>query len=70
MAEYLFVPIRNGRTLTDSQGKPRMYKSASVAVQILEIKKQEWDEIKVYVVDDVVSREDFEKKVRSNGKVY
>ena len=62
-SEYLFIPTKNGRWLRDSQGKPRMYKSAGMAVTML--KNHEWDEIQIYKVDDELSREDFEKAVQS-----
>lgn len=65
--EYILIPTKNGGWLRDSQGNPRMFNSASLAIQILEIEKQEWDEIKIYKIDDDVSREDFEKKVMSDG---
>ena len=58
-SKFLYVPIKNGYWLRDSQGKPRMYKSISSAIQNL--KKQNYDYIHIYVIDDEVSREEFEK---------
>lgn len=58
-SNFLYVPIKNGYWLRDSQGKPRMYKSVSSAIQNL--KKQNYDYIHIYVIDDEVSREEFEK---------
>lgn len=58
-SDFLYFPTKNGKWLEDSQGKPRMYKSATMALKNL--KKQEYDHIQIYIVDDVVSREDFEK---------
>jgi hypothetical protein len=60
-SDYLYFPIRNGKWLQDSQGKPRVYKSVSQALKNL--KKQEYDHIQIYVVDDVLSREEFESEV-------
>ena len=57
-SEYLYFPIKNGKWLRDSQGKPRVYKSARLALRNLE--KFEYDSIQIYAVDDVVSREEFE----------
>lgn len=60
-SDYLFFPTKNGEWLRDSQGKPRVYKSAKTAINNL--KNQQYDHIQIYVVDDVVSREEFEKAV-------
>ena len=61
-SNILYFPIRNGRWLQDSQGKPRVYKSVSQAVKNL--KKHEYDHIQIYTIDDVLSREEFEKAVK------
>ena len=58
-SDFLYFPTKNGNWLQDSQGKPRMYKSAKTALKNLE--KQEYDHIQIYCIDDVVSKEDFEK---------
>ena len=58
-SNFIYVPIKNGYWLRDSQGKPRMYKSASAAKQNL--KNQNYDFIHIYVIDDEVSREEFEE---------
>ena len=34
-SNFLYVPIKNGYWLRDSQGKPRMYKRVSSAIQNL-----------------------------------
>lgn len=65
-SDFLYFPIRNGEWLRDSQGKPRVYKSAKAAYNNL--KKQQYDAILVYAVDDIVIREEFEKAVRNNDK--
>lgn len=57
-SENLYFPTKNGEWLRDSQGKPRVYKSAMSAVKNL--KNQDYDSMQIYTVDDVVSREDFE----------
>jgi hypothetical protein len=59
-SEYLFIPVRNGRWLRDSQGKPRMYKSRKQAIENL--KNHDYDYIHIYVIDDEISREVFEKE--------
>ena len=62
-SEYLFFPTKDGKWLQDSQGKPRVYKSALAAVKNL--KKHQYDEMQIYTVDDAVKREDFERLVGS-----
>lgn len=57
-SEYLYFPTKNGEWLRDSQGKPMVYKSAMSAIKNL--KNQDYDSMKIYTVDDVVSREFFE----------
>ena len=57
-SEYLYFPTKNGEWLRDSQGKPRVYKSAMSAIKNL--KNQDYDSMQIYTVDDVVSREFFE----------
>lgn len=61
-SDFLYFPVKNGEWLRDSQGKPRVYKSATAALKNLE--KQEYELIQVYAVNAVLSREDFEKVVR------
>ena len=58
-SDYLFFPIKNGKWLRDSQGKPRVYKSVKSAIRNLE--REQYDFMQVYTIDDVVSREGFEK---------
>ena len=58
---YLFFPIKNGKWLRDSQGKPRVYKSKSAALRNLQ--KTEYDSIQIFVIDDVLSKEEFESEV-------
>jgi hypothetical protein len=50
--------------LTDSKGKVRVYKSVKRAVQ--ENKDREYDHMQVFVLDDVLSREECEKGVSNN----
>ena len=63
-SKYLFLPVKDGEWLRDSQGKPRVYKSALAAVKNL--KNHQYNEIQIYTVDDVVKREDFERLVGYN----
>ena len=58
-SDFLYIPIKNRMWLRDSQGKPRMYKSVKQAIENL--KKQDYDYIHIYAIDDEVSREVFEK---------
>lgn len=58
-SRFLYFPVKNGKWLRDSQGKPRVYKSVNVALKNL--KKEQYDQVQVYAVDDVLSREEFEK---------
>ena len=57
-SKFLYFPTKNGKWLKDSQGKPRVYKDYKMALKNL--KKQDYDHIQIYVVDDVVNREEFE----------
>jgi hypothetical protein len=57
-SNYLFVPTKNGAPLHDSQGKPRMYKTIGAAIKNLE--HLEYDGMTVYILDNIVSREEFE----------
>jgi hypothetical protein len=57
-SNYLYIPTKNGAPLHDSQGKPRMYKTIGAAIKNLE--HLEYDEMVVYQLEDVVSREEFE----------
>lgn len=58
-SKFLYFPVKNGKWLRDSQGKPRVYKSVESAKRNLE--KVNYEFIQVYAVDDVISREEFEK---------
>lgn len=60
-SKYIYIPIKNRRWLSDSQGKPRMYKSVEAAVKNL--KNHCYDYIHAYAIDDEVSREVFENSV-------
>lgn len=62
-SNFLYFPLKNGKWLRDSQGKPRVYKSATAAVKNL--KNQDYECIQVYAIDDVLSKEEFEKVVRN-----
>ena len=64
-SEYLYFPIKHGARLRDSQGKPRMYKTLESARKNL--KKQDYDFVHVYSVEDIVSREEFEKGGEDNA---
>ena len=58
-SRFLYFPTKNGKWLRDSQGKPRVYKSVNAALKNL--KKEQYDQVQVYAVDDILSREEFEK---------
>ena len=64
-SDYLYFPIKDGEWLRDSQGKPRVYKSATGALRNLEHLK--YDHVQIFAIDDVVSREEFEKVVRKGA---
>lgn len=64
-SNYLYFPTKNGKWLRDSQGKPRVYKSATAAAKNLQ--RQDYDQIQIYAVDDVLCKEKFEKAVRGDG---
>lgn len=63
-SKFLYFPIRDGEWMRDSQGKPRVYKSASSALRNL--CDREYDCIQIYAIDDVLSREEFEKVGKRN----
>ncbi len=63
--EYLYFPVCNGKWLRDSQGRPRVYKSAKTAIKNLE--RHKYDSIQLYALDDVYSREEFEEIMRKYG---
>lgn len=58
-SDFLYFPVKNGEWLRDSQGKPRVYRSAEAAYRNLQ--KQKYDAIQVYVMDDILSREVIER---------
>ena len=58
-SKYLFIPLKDGKWLKDSQGKPRIYRSGAMALNNLT--HQEYDTMQVFSVEDVLSREEFEK---------
>ena len=58
-SDFLYFPVKNGKWLRDSQGKPRVYKSVKSAMRNLE--REHYDFMQIYAIDDVVSREEFEK---------
>lgn len=58
-SKFLFVPLKSGEWLRDSQGKPRMYKSAAMALSNL--KNHDYDIMQVFAIDEILSREEFEK---------
>lgn len=64
-SRFLYFPVKNGKWLRDSQGKPRVYKSVNAALKNL--KKEQYDQVQVYAVDDVLSREEFEKGGESDA---
>jgi len=59
--DYLFVPLKNGEWLRDSQGKPRMYKSVAMALKNLT--NHDYDVMQIFAIDDIVSKADFEKNL-------
>lgn len=65
--DFLYFPVnKNGKWLKDSQGKPRVYRSAKAALRNLE--KQEYVAIHIYAADNILSREEFEEAVSNNAK--
>lgn len=66
-SEYIYLPTIDGKILKDSQGKPRMYKSASSTFRHLQFIYQDYDHIQIYKIDDVVSKQDFESLVGQKG---
>lgn len=60
-SEFLYFPTKNGKWILDSQGKPRVYKSPRMLLK--NAHPQDYDHIQVYVVDDVVTKEEFERMV-------
>ena len=61
-SNFLYFPVNErGQWLRDSQGKPRVYRSATGAFRNL--KEKEYVAIQIYAVDDILSREEFEKAV-------
>ena len=60
-SDFLYFPVKNGKWLRDSQGKPRVYRSATAAFNNL--KNQEYDLMLIYAADDALSRQEFEKAV-------
>ena len=66
-SDFLYFPVnKNGEWLKDSQGKPRVYRSAMAAFRNLE--KQEYVAMQVYAADDILSREEFEKAIPRTAK--
>ena len=61
-SKVVCFPIKDGKWLTDSKGKVRVYKSVKRAVQ--ENKDREYDHIQVFMLDDVLSREECERGVK------
>lgn len=57
--KYLFVPLKDGEWLRDSQGKPRIYKS--VAMALTNLANHDYDIMQIFSIEDVVNRSDFEK---------
>ena len=60
----IYFPMKNGKWLTDSRGKIRVYKSLKRAVK--ENKDREYDHIQIFMLDDVLSREYCEKDGADN----
>lgn len=54
-------PVKDKKWLTDSKGKVRVYKTVKRAV--VENKDREYDHIQVFMLDDVLSREECETLV-------
>lgn len=58
-SKFLYFPIKHGAWIRDSQGKPRVYKSLESARKYLQ--KEDYDSVQIYTIEDIVSREEFEK---------
>ena len=65
-SKYLFVPLKNGEWLRDSQGKPRIYKSSAMALSNL--RHLDYDIMQIFTIDDEVTREEFEKGVTHDDR--
>ena len=65
-SKYLFVPLKNGEWLRDSQGRARMYKSQSIA--LANLKALDYDTIQIFAIDDALSREEFERIATRKSK--
>lgn len=61
-SDYLYFPIKDGKWLRDSQGKPRVYKSATGAMRNL--KHKEYDSLQIYAIDGTLTREEFEVSMK------
>lgn len=61
-SRYLFFPVRNGEWLRNSQGNPRVYKSAASAFRELECRQ--YDTMQIFGICDEMSREDFERMLK------
>lgn len=65
-SKHLFVPLKNGEWLRDSQGRARMYKSQSIA--LANLKALDYDTMQIFAIDDVLSREEFERIATRESK--
>ena len=60
-SKIVCFPVKDGKWLTDSKGKVRVYKTVKRAV--VENKDREYDHIQVFVLDDVLTRKECERGV-------
>ncbi len=58
--DLLYFPMLNGKLITDSQGKPRVYRSRKNALEHL--KRIEYDHVLVYLARASLTKEEFEKR--------
>lgn len=67
-SDFLYIPVdEKGNWTKDSQGKIRLYKSATAAFRNLQ--DREYTAIHIYAADDILSREEFEKAVQRNDDI-
>jgi len=62
--EYLFVPLKNGKLLRDSQENQRIYRSAAFVLSNLA--NHDYDIMQIFWMDDVLTKADFEKASHYN----
>ncbi len=57
-SKILYLPVIKGEFIRDSEGKPRVYTNADAA--IFGMKNKAFDEVRIYKLNHVMTRECFE----------